>query len=139
MLDIWIMAPSPARTTWLLRAVTGDRSIRVAGTALSFPFLRSLMSESEADLALIDLESQADTAATRDWLNELLDLVPIVLLSPESDTRILNRMLTASSGGMLRTDASAEQIVRTIKSVATGLMVFDRSFARPREDDPPAE
>ena len=128
------MAPTPARRDWLLRSVSGDRAIRVAGTAATFPFLRSLMSQTSADLALIDLRPQIELTIVRDWLAELLDLVPILLLSSEPDPAIFNRILHARIGGMLQTDASPEQIVQAIKSVASGLMIFDSALVPQRPD-----
>ncbi|HEY3129368.1 MAG TPA: response regulator transcription factor [Acidobacteriota bacterium] len=129
------MAPTPARRDWLLRSLRGDRVIRVAGTAGTFPFLRSLMSQTSADLALIDLRPQIELTIVRDWLAELLDLVPILLLSSEPDPAIFNRILHARIGGMLQTDASPEQIVQAIKSVASGLMIFDSALVPKRPDD----
>lgn len=140
MVDVWIMAPIPARRDWLLRSVSGGHSIRVAGIAPTFPFLRSLMSETSADVAVIDLHSQRESAIARDWLVELLDLVAIVVLSSEPELGMFNRVLNARIGGMLRMDASSEQIVYAIKSVASGLMVFDSAVMPQRPgDDPPAE
>jgi len=129
------MASSPARRDRLLRSVSGDPSIRVASVAATFPFLRSLMSEGSADVAVIDLESQVESTLVRDWLHELLDLVSIVLLSPEPEHELFNGILRARTGGMLQTDASPEQIVQAIKSVASGLMVFDSAVMPPRPDD----
>src|SRR5439155_8790274 len=64
----------------------------------------------------------------------------IVLLSSESDPGIFNRILHAGTGGMLQTDASPEQIVHAIKSVASGLMIFDGLVTPQRPgEDPPAE
>ena len=51
----------------------------------TFAFLRSLMLQTSADLALIESPSEMQSTVTRDWLLELLDLTPVVLLSPEPD------------------------------------------------------
>jgi two-component system, NarL family, response regulator YdfI len=141
MTDIWIMTPSLARRDSLVRSIATDSSIRIAGTATSFPFLRSLMSEASADVAVIDLQSQTDRAVAREWLLELLDIVAVVVLCSERDPAIFNRLLHTESGGMLQTDASAEQIVQAIKSVGAGLLIFDSAIiAQPSDDDaPPAE
>ena len=53
MVDVWIMAPARDRRDLLLRALNPERSIRVAGIAATFPLLRSLMSESSADVAVV--------------------------------------------------------------------------------------
>jgi len=128
MLDIWIMAASPARRDWLLRAIEPEPGIRVAGTAPTFAFLRSLAGERPADLAVVDLHSPIDPTAARDWILELLNSMPILLLAAEPEPLIFNRMLNEKSGGMLPADASSEQVVQAIKSIASGLLVFDASL-----------
>ena len=141
MVDVWIMAPSPERLDRILRAVRGERCIRVAGSAATFPFLRSLMAETSGDLAVIDWQSQNESTNLRDWLLELLDLIPVVVLCSEPDLGIFSRMLRSKTGGMiLQRDISSDQIVQAIKSVAGGLLVFDSALMPQRsEDDPLAE
>lgn len=95
------------------------------------------MSENSAEVAVIDLPSQMESTIVRDWLLELLDLAAIVLLGSESDPAIFNCMLHTRIGGMLQTDASSEQIVQAIKSVASGLMIFDSALAPQRSQDDP--
>ena len=134
------MAHAQARRGWLLRAVSEDPTIRVAGMAPTFPFLRSLMSETSADLALVDLQSQPDSAVSRDWLFELMAAVPVLLLDSDFDQAVFNRILQARIGGMLHADASPEQIIHAIRSVASGLMIFDSALMpRRSEDEPVAE
>jgi DNA-binding NarL/FixJ family response regulator len=135
MVDVWIMAASAVRRDSLLHTVSADVSIRVAGTATTFPFLRSLMTERSADIAVIDLQSGEEPALFRDWLLELADLVAIIVLGPVHDVPVFNRILRAGAGGMLRMDASSEQIVQAIKSVAAGLMVFDGAPMPERPDE----
>jgi DNA-binding NarL/FixJ family response regulator len=112
----------------LSRSVGGDDNLRVAGTAATFPFLRSLISEVPADLAIIDLPSGAWSGTTGDWLAELLDLVAVLMLIPEPQPAIVNRILNQKTGGVLPADASPEQLTQAIKSVASGLMIFDGSL-----------
>ena len=135
------MAPSAERLDRILRAIRGERSIRVAGSAAAFPFLRSLMAETSGDLAVIDWQSQNESTNLRDWLLELLDLIPVVVLCSEPDLGIFSRMLRSKTGGMiLQRDISSDQIVQAIKSVAGGLLVFDSALMPQRsEDDPLAE
>src|SRR5712692_10161952 len=141
MVDVWIMAPSSERRDRILRAISSERPIRVAGSAATFPFLRSLMSETSGDLAVIDWQSQTESTTPRDWLLEFVDLIPIVVLFSEPDSGIFSRILRSKAGGMiLQTDISPEQIVQAIKSVAAGLLVFDNALMPQRsEDDPVAE
>jgi DNA-binding NarL/FixJ family response regulator len=130
MVDVWLMAPSPVRRGSLLRTLNGDQSIRVMGTASTFPILRSLMSDIPAEVAVIDLSSPMDSATLRGWLDELLDLVPIIVLSSEPDPVIFSAMLDAKAGGLLPSEASAEQIIQAIRSVTSGLMIFDGTLTR---------
>jgi DNA-binding NarL/FixJ family response regulator len=140
MVDLWIMAPSSARRDWLSKYVSIESEIHVVGTAATFPFLRSLMSETSADISLIELQSEMQSTAARDWLHELLDLVPIVLLSPEPDPLLFNRIRRAGTGGLLQANASPDQIVLAIKAVASGLTIFDSSIApQSSEGEPLAE
>jgi DNA-binding NarL/FixJ family response regulator len=128
MLDLWIMAPSPARRDWLLKCAGTDPEIRVVGIAPTFPVLRSLMSDTTADISLVELSSEAQASVNRDWLREVLDATPVVLLSPESDAALSSLVRRAGAGALLQSDASMEQIVQAIKAVAAGLTVFDRAI-----------
>jgi len=129
------MASSPPRREWLSACVRNEPEIRIAGTAATFAFLRSMMQETSGDIALIDLETSAESAIAREWLSELLDLTPVVLLSPELDTQAIALIRRAGAGAMLQSDASPEQIVQAIKSVAADLMVFDRALGAPNSDE----
>jgi len=135
MVDLWIMTFSAARREWLSKAVGSEPEIRIAGTAATFPFLQSLMSETSADISLIDLQPEMPAGTTRAWLNELLEVTSIVLLVPEPDPAVVNQIRRAGVGGFLQSNASSEQIVQAIKSVASGLMVFDRALAPQSPDD----
>jgi DNA-binding NarL/FixJ family response regulator len=87
------------------------------------------MAEAPADLAIIDMQSQRETATVRDWLLELLDdVTPILLLSPEPDPTISSRIRQARVGGLLQSNASSEQIVQSIKLIASGLMILDNAL-----------
>ena len=122
------MAPSARRRHWLQRALQDRPGVRVAGIAPTFSFLRSLMSEKIPDVVLVDLESIPDFDFARDWLQELTELAPVVLLAAVPDSAVFNRLVQVASGAMLRVDASPEQIVRAIQAVSTGLITFDSSL-----------
>jgi NarL family two-component system response regulator YdfI len=140
MLDLWIMASSPARRDWLSKCVGSESDMHVAGTASTFAFLRSLMLQTSADLALIECPSEVQSTTTRDWLLELLDLTPVVLLNPEPDSGLFLSIRRAGIGGLLQSNASSEQVVQAIKSVAAGLTVFDPVFVlAPSEEDSSVE
>jgi len=122
---IWIMAPTAARRDWLDQSVRREPTIQVIGTAATLPFLRSLITQTSADLAVIDLEGQIASSLVRDWLFEFVDLVPLLLLTSEPDAAIFNRMLDEKAGGLLRADASADQVTQAIRSLTSGLMIMD--------------
>ena len=133
------MTFSAVRREWLSKAVSSEPEIRIAGTAATFPFLQSLMSDTSADISLIDLQPEMPASTTRDWLEELLEVTSIVLLVPEPEPGVVNQIRRAGAGGVLQSNASSEQIVQAIKSVASGLMVFDRALAPQSPDDEPSE
>ena len=129
------MTFSAVRREWLSKAVSSEPEIRIAGTAATFPFLQSLMSDTSADISLIDLQPEMPASTTRDWLEELLEVTSVVLLVPEPEPGVVNQIRRAGAGGVLQSNASSEQIVQAIKSVASGLMVFDRALAPQSPDD----
>lgn len=131
------MTSSGARRDWLSNALSSEREVRIVGMAATFPFLRSLMSQTPADMSLIDLQPEVPSSTAHDWLRELLELTPILLLNPEPDPAIFNRIRRAGVGGVLQSNASAEQIVQAIKCIASGLMVFDSTFAAQSSEHKP--
>ena len=133
------MTFAAVRREWLSKAVSSEPEIRIAGTAATFPFLQSLMSDTSADISLIDLQPEMPASTTRDWLEELLEVTSIVLLVPEPEPGVVNQIRRAGVGGVLQSNASSEQIVHAIKSVASGLMVFDGALAPQPPDDEPLE
>jgi DNA-binding NarL/FixJ family response regulator len=140
MVDLLIMAPSFVRRDWLSKCVDNEPDIKVAGTASTFPFLRSLVSQTPADLFLIELEPETQYGGVREWLLEFMDLALLVVLISEPDPGMFNFMRHAKTGGLLQSSASSEQVVQAIKSVASGLMVFDSALApQPSDDEPVTE
>ena len=137
MVDIWVMAQSAQRRDRLLRALRTDPSIHVAGAAANLPLLRSMMSEKSADVALIDWEPQTESGPFREWLLELLEDIPTLVICSEPDARIFNRILHAKTGGLIvHTDPpSSDQILEALKSVAAGLIVLDGALIPQRQED----
>jgi len=127
MVSICIM--SPVRQDWLQRSVADERSIRVVGRAATLPFLRSLISETSPDLAVVDWE-RIESSLVRDWLVELAELVPVLLLTSTLDPATFSFVFKERAGGVLSTDASPEQILQAIRSIASGLTVFDGALMR---------
>ena len=69
MVDLWIMTFSAVRREWLSKAVSSEPEIRIAGAAATFPFLQSLISDTSADISLIDLQPEMPASTTRDWFS----------------------------------------------------------------------
>src|SRR6185436_2288183 len=140
MTRVAIMAPRRPRRDWLEQILRDESSFHIAGVVATFPFLRSLMEEGAVEVSVIDLSSAPDSEMPRDWLTDLSDTVPTVLLGVPADRWIVNSMLRAESGALLRTDASAEQIVRAIQSSAVGLLTLDSSLVpQPETETSPEE
>jgi two-component system, NarL family, response regulator YdfI len=125
MTEVLILAPAQSRRERLQRVLRQAPRIHVAGVATSFPFLRSMMDSTPANVVLIDAESLADSGSIHDWLMELLELIPAVVLGSAPDSVTVNRFLRADAGALLRGDASSEQIIHAINGVAAGLLTFD--------------
>ena len=79
MVNIAIMSPSAERRDWLLHAIGEEPANRVVGAAATFPFLRSMIAEASADIAVIDLQRNVESGDIRDWVAEIADLVPIIV------------------------------------------------------------
>jgi DNA-binding NarL/FixJ family response regulator len=133
--DVCIMAATQARRDWLVDCLGSSRGIRLEGAVPTFPGLRSLLAEVSVDAVILDWQSDKQPPNAHGWLMELADLVAIVVLTPEYDAEIFNRILQTRAGGLLRADASPQQIVHAIHSVASGLTIFDHTLTTP----PPAE
>jgi DNA-binding NarL/FixJ family response regulator len=99
------------------------------------------MSETSGDLAVIDWQSHTESAIQRDWLFEFLEFIPILVLCLEPDPGISNRIMHSRAGGIiLQTDISSEPIVQAIKSISSGLLVFDSALMpQQSEEDAHAE
>ena len=118
------MSPTSTRRDWLSSVIASDPELRIAGTATTFPYLRSLMSEDSADVALIELRDPMRDPI-KEWLTELLDMLPIVLLTADPNPVMTQWLRRSGIGAMLHSNAEPGQIVQAIKSVALGLSVFD--------------
>jgi DNA-binding NarL/FixJ family response regulator len=140
MVDLWIMATA-ARLDSLSNCFRADPQVHVVGTAATFPFLRSLMADMPADMALVELQSEMQSAGSHDWLVELAELSPLVLLGSTPDPAVFNRIRRAGPGALLQLGASCEQIICAVKSVAAGLTVFDSAAATqsPGDESPTEE
>ena len=131
------MAHSAASRDSLSKCFGGGSDIRVVGTASTFPFLKSLMAETAADLAVIEFPSESQSTA-HDWAVELLESTPIVFLCPSPEPALFNSIRRTGTGGLLQSNASCDQIVHAVKSVAAGLTVFDNALVPQSSSDQPS-
>ena len=137
MVDVWIVAASAARRDSLSKCFSNGSDIHVIGTASTFPFLKSLMAETAADLAVIEFQSESGTTA-HDWAVELMESTPIVFLCSGPEPALFNSIRRTGTGGLLQSNVSCEQIVHAVKSVAAGLTVFDSALVPQHWSDQPS-
>lgn len=135
MIQIAIMSSDPDRRSELDRRLRSESSVRIAGVTPTFAFLRSLLDDIIVDVVVVDLAPDQEPEVLRQWLDELLDTVPLVALIAAEDTWLFNQMIRAEKGALLNRQASAEQIVHAIRAVSAGLVVFDSSLVRRSELD----
>jgi len=131
------VAHSAASRDSLSKCFGGGSDIRVVGAASTFPFLKSLMAETAADLAVIEFPSESQSTA-HDWAVELLESTPIVFLCPSPEPALFNSIRRTGTGGLLQSNASCGQIVHAVKSVAAGLTVFDSALVPQSSSDQPS-
>lgn len=131
-----IMAPLQDRRDRLERAIRKEPSCHVAGTAGTFPFLRSLIDQTVVDVCLVDISSATELETVHDWLVALLDIVSLVVLASAPDPWIFKNILRAERGALLQADAPEDQIIRAIQSTSVGLVSVDSSMIpRPETED----
>ncbi len=135
MTAVIIMAASQSRRDWFQRILAATKSMHIVGAAATFPFLRSLLEEPAAEVAILDSQSAPESDVTRDWLFEILDRLPSVLLISAPDAGIFNAVVRAERGALLRTDASPGQIIQAVQSTSAGLLTFDSTLI-PLPDSP---
>jgi len=139
MVDVVIMASLEYRRDWLERLLRTERSLHLAGITSTFPSLRSFLDDIDVDAAVVDMVSTAKSEMTRDWLTELFEIVPVLVLASTPDSWTFNSMLRVESGALLRADATAEQIIRAIDSTSAGLLTIDSSLVPQTEPEEPSE
>jgi two-component system, NarL family, response regulator YdfI len=140
MTEVLIMSPAKARREWLQEILHGQPGFHVGGTAPTFPFLQSLLNERDANIALIDLEPISELEAAHEWVLTLMDVIPIVLLSALTDGVLFEALIRAERGALLRPDAFPTQISNAIRSVSSGLLIFDVSvMPKMGSAEPPPE
>ena len=125
MVQVAIMAAVESRRIELARRLRADPSLEVVGVAPTFAFLRSWIDEGIVDVVIVDGGSETEAGRRRDWLFELLDVTPVVLLSAASDTWTFTQFMNAERGAILGSDASVDQIVNGVRAACAGLLVFD--------------
>jgi len=128
MVEVAIMAPLQGRRDWLEEIVGSEPSLHLAGTTITFPFLRSLIDDTVVDVGVIDLLSIPDSETSREWLRELLDMVSVVVLMSSTDSWTFSNIVRSEKGALLRPDAPAEQLICAIHSSANGLLTLDSSL-----------
>lgn len=119
------MAAQSSRRNWLEGELRAEPTLAIAGIAETFPRLRSLLYDVIIDAVVIDAPFSFNSERVREWLAELLNAVPLVMLCAAEDRWLFEQMAGAGSGALLSREASARQIVHAILGAAAGLLVFD--------------
>ena len=130
------MAAGNTRRSRLERRLRADPSLNVVGLAPTFAFLQTLLADNPVDAVIIDGADEMNSDFAREWVAELLETVPVLVLAGAPDSSIFSRVLRAERGAILSRDASDEQIVHALRAICTGLLVFDGSLTpRPDSED----
>src|SRR5437016_356023 len=101
MIEVVIIATVHARRDWLEKVLRAEASVHMAGVATTFPFLRSLVRDTTVDCGIVDITPTPESEIVHDWLLDLMEVCPVVALSPSSDPWLFNTMLGAERGALL--------------------------------------
>ena len=127
------MAAGNTRRSRLERRLRADPSLNVVGLAPTFAFLQTLLADNAVDAVIIDSADEMNSDLAREWVAELLETVPVLVLAAAPDSSIFSRVFRAERGAILSRDASDDQIVQALRAICAGLLVFDGSLT-PRAD-----
>src|SRR5690349_13397215 len=105
MIGVVIMSPRGERLQALEIELTQDPSLAVVGRGSTFPLVRSILEQAAADVVLIDLPSGAEAQTTRDWLIDLGNSLPLVILIPAPDIWLFHQAVRRGAGALLHHDA----------------------------------
>jgi DNA-binding NarL/FixJ family response regulator len=132
MIQVAIMAAQESRRHWLEQRLRSELSLNVVGVVPTFALVRSLIHESLVDVVVVDAP-ELDSEIARDWLAELLETLPVVLLCAAPDSWAYNQMVRVERGAILSSESSSEQITHAARAASAGLLVFDGAVV-PRPD-----
>lgn len=122
------MAAGNTRRGRLERLLRADPMLNVVGLAPTFAFLQTLLADNAVDAVIIDGADEMSSDFAREWVAELLETVPVLVLAVAPDSSIFNRFLRAERGAILSRDASVEQIAHALRAICAGLLVFESSL-----------
>jgi two-component system, NarL family, response regulator YdfI len=125
MIQVAILASGDNRQSGLERRLRADPALKIAGVVPTFASLQSLLAERVVDAVIIDGVAELDSGTGREWLVELLDTIPLIVLSGSPDTWTFNQFIRAERGAILSRDTSTEQLVHAVRAACAGLLVFD--------------
>ena len=124
MIRVFIVAAS-ALSRASLRRLLDTRKVTVVGSVPNLESFWDQRPDAEVDVVLVEasgeqFEEVMDSIARSQVSSE----ATIVVLSERSEPRWFSEALRAGVRGILRSDASPDQIVAGLKATAAGLMVF---------------
>jgi DNA-binding NarL/FixJ family response regulator len=127
-MHVGIMASERSRRDWLERELRAEPSLTIVGVAPTFPVMRSLLYDIVVDAVVVDVPPASDSELVRDWLADLLNTVPVVMLCGADDSWFSSQVIRAERGAVLSRESSAAQIAQAVRAVNAGLLVFDATF-----------
>ena len=127
-MHVGIMASERSRGDWLERELRAESSLTIVGVAPTFPLLRSLLYDIVVDAVVVDVPSASDSELVRDWITDLLNTVPVVVLCGADDSWFSSQVIRAERGAVLSRESSAAQIANAVRAVTAGLLVFDATL-----------
>jgi two-component system, NarL family, response regulator YdfI len=124
VIRVFLIAVSP-----LARAALQNRfkaqSVRIAGSAASIDALGGDLSDSHADVLLVDASGESPEAIIESVADsDLAAEVPIVVLAEAASPAASAQALQAGIRAMLPSEVSTDQLIAALQAAATGLVVL---------------
>jgi DNA-binding NarL/FixJ family response regulator len=124
VIRVFLVAASP-----LARAALQTRlkahSIKIVGTAASIDILGSALSDSQADVLLVDAAGESPEAIIESLADsDLAAEIPVVVLTESSAPAASAQALHAGIRALLPSEVSTDQLAAALQAAAAGLVVL---------------
>jgi NarL family two-component system response regulator YdfI len=124
VIRVFLIAASP-----LARAALQNRlkaqSVKIVGTAASVDTVGSDLSDSQADVLLVDASSESHEAVIESLTeSDLAEEIPVVVLTEASAPAASARALQAGIRALLPSEVSTDQLAAALQAAAAGLVIL---------------